>query len=196
MTAAAPGPIVDLSFPHRWQAEVLASRPLILPQRRFVYPKEVEEVERGALEVLIRPNANDAQPFLATCALGFLDSAAPSGIWSAPKPDEICAVAGGYAYIVDTTAPERFTMIPYRPVLEVRPLVENGLLLFVGHRSIVAWGREGIAWESDKLSDEGVTILAVDSGVLRGTGWEMKSDRERLFALDLLTGALLRGRAE
>jgi hypothetical protein len=105
-------------------------------------------------------------------------------------------VAGGYAYIVDTTAPERFTMIPYRPVLEVRPLVENGLLLFVGHRSIVAWGREGIAWESDKLSDEGVTILAVDSGVLRGTGWEMKSDRERLFALDLLTGALLRGRAE
>jgi len=191
MTAAVPTPVVDLSFPHRWQAEVLASRPLILPQRRFVYPKEVEEVERGALEVLIRPNANDAQPFLATCALGFLDSAAPSGIWSAPKPDEICAVAGGYAYIIDTTAPERFTMIPYRPVLEIRPLVENGLLLFVGHRSIVAWGREGIAWESEKLSDEGVTILAVDSGVLRGAGWEMKSDSERLFALDLLTGALL-----
>jgi hypothetical protein len=196
MTAAVPTPIVDLSFPHRWQAEVLASRPLILPQRRFVYPKEVEEVERGALEVLISPNANEAQPFLATCALGFLDSAAPSGIWSAPKPDEICAVAGGYAYVIDTTAPERFTMIPYRPVLEVRPLVENGLLLFVGHRSIMAWGGEGKAWESEKLSDEGVTILAVDSGTLRGAGWEMKSDRERLFALDLLTGALLRGRAE
>ena len=196
MTAAVPTPIVDLRFPHRWQAEVLASRPLILPQRRFVYPKEVEEVERGALEVLISPNANEAQPFLATCALGFLDSAAPSGIWSAPKPDEICAVAGGYAYVIDTTAPERFTMIPYRPVLEVRPLVENGLLLFVGHRSIMAWGGEGKAWESEKLSDEGVTILAVDSGTLRGAGWEMKSDRERLFALDLLTGALLRGRAE
>jgi hypothetical protein len=167
------------------------TRPLILPPGHFVYPQAAEEVERGALEVLIRTDAPGTQPFLATCALGFRDPAAPTGLWSTPKPEEICAVAGGYAYLIDTTAPERFTMIPYRPVLGIRPLVQESLLLFVGHRSILAWGRDGQAWESQKLSDEGVTITGIDSGVLRGMGWDMKTDRERPFALDLRSGARL-----
>jgi hypothetical protein len=186
-----PSPIIDLSFPHRWQAEILSARPLILPPRHFVYPRAAEEVERGALEAMIRPGAPDAQPFLATCALGFRDAAAPSGLWSAPKPEEICAVAGGYAYLIDTETPDRFTMIPYRPVLEVRAVIAEGLLLFVGHHSILAWERGGQAWESVKLSDEGVTIAGIDDGVLCGKGWEMKSDREKPFKLDLRTGLLL-----
>jgi hypothetical protein len=191
---AEPGakPIVDLSFAHSWQAEILAGRPLILPPRHFVYPRAAEEVERGALEVMVRPEAADARPFLATCALGFRDPAAPTGLWSAPKPEEICAVAGGYAYLIDTTAPERFTMIPYRPVLEVRAAVEEGLLLFVGHHAILAWGRSGQAWESQKISDEGVTVASIEGGVVRGTGWEMRSDREKPFALDLRSGGLIR----
>jgi len=48
---------IDLSFPHCWQAEILPARPIILPARHFVYPREAEEVERGALEVLVRPDA-------------------------------------------------------------------------------------------------------------------------------------------
>ncbi len=188
--------IVNLSFPHRWQAEILATRPLILPSRNFVYPRAAEEVERGALEIMIRLEAHDAAQFLATCALGFRDPAAPTGIWSTPKPEEICAVAGGYAYLIDTTAPQHFTMLPYRPVLEVRAAVQENLLLFVGHHAILAWGSDGQAWESVKLSDEGVTIAGIDGGLLRGTGWKMQSDREEPFTLDLRTGNLVSLRGE
>ena len=188
VTAPIPAIQIVLSFPHLWHADVLAARPLILPSRHFVYPREVEEVERGALELLVRPDTVGAQPFLATCALGFRDPAAPTGLWSTPKSEELCAVAGGYAYLIDSTTPAQFTMIPYRPVLEVRALPEAGLLLFVGHRSILAWGANGQAWESRKLSDEGVTIIDCNRGVLHGTGWEMMSDREIAFRLDLLTG--------
>ncbi len=181
-------PVVDFGFPHRWKAEILAARPLILPPRHFVYPREVEEIERGALEVLIRPDKVGAEPFLATCALGFRDPAVPTGLWSAPNPKEICAVSGGYAYLIDTTAPEQFAMIEHRPVLEVRPALDAGLLLFVGHRSILAWGREGQAWHSAKLSDEGVTITRIEGSFLHGHGWEMISDTEKPFALDLNRG--------
>jgi len=184
----APVPILDLRFPHAWQAEVLAARPLILPARHFVYPREAEEVERGALEVLVKPAGEDEQPFLATCALGFRDPAVPTGLWSTPEAEKFCAVSGGYAYLIDTTAPGRFTMIPYRPVLEVRPVIEAGLLLFVSNRTILAWGRGGQAWESEKLSDEGVTITGVEDGVLRGIGWAMMTDKETEFALDLGSG--------
>ena len=218
-------PVIDLSFPHQWQAEILPARPVILPPRRYVYPREVEEIERGALELLIRPaseqrdlkqnesghefsraeNAgggeigalapdSDAesltppQPVLATCAVGFLDPIVPTGIWSCPNPREICAVSGGYAYLIDTTAPEQFTMIALRPVLEVRPAVEEELLLFIGHYSILAWGTQGQAWQSVKLSDEGVTIAGIEPGVLRGLGWKMVTDKETPFAIDLRTG--------
>jgi hypothetical protein len=220
---------IDESFAHYWKAEVLPARPAILPARNYVYPRQAEEVERGALEVLItpglyhgaasreyRPSEAKAEhevsghdfsraeissqkdgasapersrpPFLATCALGFRDPAVPSGIWSAPSEKEICAVSGGYAYIVDTAAPEQFTMIHYRPVLAVRAAVEAGLLLFVGSYSILAWGRCGQAWESERLSDEGVTITGIDGFALRGTGWQMMADKETAFTLDLRSG--------
>jgi hypothetical protein len=187
MISHEPAPFFDGSFAHRWQAEVLPARPLILPRRHFVYPVQAEEVERGALEVLIRP-VGEAEPFLATCALGFRDPAVPTGLWSTPNPDEICVVSGGYAYLIDTSAPELFTMIAYRPVLEVRPITTLGLLLFAGHHSILAWGRDGQVWESERLTSEGLTLGAVDGTILRGMGWEMRTDKEIPFSLDLETG--------
>lgn len=177
---------IDLSFPHRWQAEALTARPLILPPRHFTYPRDAEEVERGALEVMVKPETGEA--FLATCALGFRDPSVPTGLWSCPEPEKLCAVSGGYAFIIDTTAPERFTMIPYRPVLEMRAVPAGGVLLFVGHRSILAWGREGQAWESERLSDEGVTIVKIENRNLHGKGWEMRTDKEAPFTLDLQSG--------
>jgi hypothetical protein len=195
-----PAPSLDLSFPHHWQVEVLAGRPLILPQRHFVYPRDVDEVERGALELLVRPEsigpdneshssrAPTVQPFLATCALGFRDPLAPHGVWSCPRPGEICAVAGGYAYLIDTSAPEQFSMVAFRPVLEVRSVTEHGLLLFVGHQTMLAWGARGEAWQSEKVSDEGITITAIDNTVLYGMGWHLMTDKETPFALDMRSG--------
>ncbi|MGA7245132.1 MAG: hypothetical protein WBX19_18235 [Terracidiphilus sp.] len=187
-------PLFDFTFPHKWQAEILPARPAILPARHLVYPRQAEEIERGALEVLARTDEPDASPFLATCALGFRDPVVPTGIWSTPNPHEMCAVAGGYAYIIDTATPQRFTMLPYRPVLQVRSVPAQELLLFVGHRAILAWGANGKVWETAKLSDEGVTISGLEGGLLRGLGWNMMTDKETPFALDLQSGSLITSR--
>jgi hypothetical protein len=204
-------PTFDGSFPHRWTAEILPHRPMILPSRHYVYPAAAEEVERGALEVLIRPAgayANQGEPleaqplFLATCALGFRDPAVPTGIWSCPHPDWLCAVSGGYVYLVDTAQPERFTFLRYRPVLEIMhyalgisaeisndlPSPLDKLLLFVGHHSVLAWGRDGEAWESERLSWEGISNLRIEGKVLRGEGWDLMTDKDTPFALDIESG--------
>jgi hypothetical protein len=186
-TPGPPGPILDLSFPCSWRVEILPARPLILPPRSYVYPVQADEVERGALELLISSSAN-SQPFLATCALGFRDPAVPTGIWSCPNADELCAVSGGYAYIIDTAAPARFTMLPLRPALQILTAPQQQLMLFVGHHSILAWGQNGLAWQSAKLSDEGLTIHGIDGATLHGRGWEMMSDKETPFSLDLRSG--------
>jgi hypothetical protein len=178
---------VDLTFPHNWTAEILPARPLILPRRQFVYPRQAEEVERGALEVMVRP-AN-GEPFLATFALGFADPAAPTGVWSAPNPAWMCAVAGGYAYLMNTTEPEHFEHVEYRPVLEVRALAEQQLLLFTGHHSLLAWGVNGKAWQTARLSWEGVQITEIAGDELRGLGWDLRTDGDVHFSVDLRTGA-------
>jgi hypothetical protein len=177
-------------FSRNWTAEVLKTPPLIAPARQFIYPQQIageeDALARGALQLMVRP-ANGGT-FLATCALGFTDPAMPTGVFACPNPGEMCAVAGGYAYVIDTAQPEHCTHIALKPVVEVRPLTAQELLLFVGFHSVVAWGRSGLAWESARLSWEGVRITNIDGDVLHGTGWNLMTDREVAFSLDLLTG--------
>jgi hypothetical protein len=207
-----------LSFAHSWRAEILTAPPLIAPARQFTYPRaiagEEDALARGALQLLVHPaknseadvrvahssrdlsraiSAENTAPFLATCALGFTDPSMPTGLYSCPNPQELCAVAGGYAYIIDSTAPQRSTHVPLRPVTEVVVIPEPALLLFAGFHSIVAWGAEGLAWQTARLSWEGLRLTGVSTGpdvapVLYGLGWNLHTDKEVEFAVDLRTG--------
>jgi hypothetical protein len=177
-------------FAQDWTAEILTKPPLIAPARQFIYPQQIageeDALARGALQVLVRPTAGGT--FLATCALGFTDPSMPTAIFGCPNPQQMCAVAGGYAYVIDTTKPERCTHISLKPVVEVRSLVTHSLLLFVGFHSIMAWGSDGLLWPSARLSWEGVRITNIEGNTLHGVGWNLLTDREAGFSLDLLTG--------
>jgi hypothetical protein len=177
-------------FPRNWSVELLKTPPLIAPARQFIYPQQIageeDALARGALRLMVHPNGGDT--FLATCALGFTDPTMPTSVFACPNPREMCAVAGGYAYVVDTAQPEHCTHISLKPVVEVRTLVPQGLLLFIGFHSLVAWGASAKAWETARLSWEGVRITSIDGNTLHGTGWNMLTDREVAFEVDLLTG--------
>lgn len=180
-------------FTQSWYAEILPRRPLIAPATQFIYPQTLaeddgarEDATAGALEVMVRPARGG--PFLATFARGFADLTLPHGVWACPHADWLCAAAGGYVYMLDTRKPQDWRQISYRPVVDVRPVVSHGLLLLTGFRAVLAWGQNGIAWESDKLSDEGLRITGVSGDELHGFGWDMRSDRETAFALDLRSG--------
>jgi hypothetical protein len=181
----------SLEFPHEWRAEVLAAPPLIAPARQFVYPMQVageeDAMARGALQAMVHPASGGS--FLATCALGFADPRMQSGIFGCPNPRELCAVAGGYAYVIDNAAPERSTQIPLKPVVEVVTLVEHGLLVLVGFHAMLAWGRDGLAWQTARLSWEGIRVTGVEGDVLHGFGWNLMTDKEVEFSVDLRTGA-------
>ncbi len=179
------------AFPRSWTAKVLPGPPLIAPSRQFVYPQRVPGEEdalgRGALLVEVRPG--DGGLFLATCALGFRDPSLPSGVWSCPAPDDMLAVAGGYAYLVATRRPEVVQLLEQRPVTALFAAPEHGLLLLAGFHDVLAIGAEGLRWRTKRLSWEGLTLHGVREGHLEGQGWDMVTDRELPFSVDLLTGA-------
>ena len=79
-------------------------------------------------------------------------------------------------------------MIEYRPVLAVTPLMSQRLLLFSGHQSLMAYGPNGKAWETGRLSWEGIKILEVREASLTGLGWDLMTDQEFEFEVDLRSG--------
>jgi hypothetical protein len=177
-------------FSHNWSVEILKTPPLIAPARQFIYPQQIageeDALARGALQLMVHPAGGGS--FLATCALGFTNPTMPTGVFACPDPREMCAVAGGYAYVIDTTQPDHCTHVAMKPVVEARPLVPQKLLLFVGFHSIIAWGASGKAWETARLSWEGVRITSIEANTLEGMGWNLLTDREVAFEVDLLTG--------
>ena len=176
----------DHTFPHNWKAEILERAPLIAPSRQYVYPQAVEEIERGALFAQVSVEKTPA--FLATFGLGFASPTLPHGLWSCPNPDQFCAVAGGYAYIVNAREPETWQQISYRPVTVIHPALPHRLLIFAGFHSLCAWGESGPAWETKRLSWEGLRITGIDGDTLSGFGWDLMTDVEVPFTVDLRTG--------
>ena len=179
-----------MAFPQTWKAEILTSPPMIAPARQFTYPHQIageeDTLARGALLLMVKPATGGT--FLATCALGFTNLAMPTGVFACPNPQEMCAVAGGYAYIVDTLDPSGCVHLPLKPVVEVRVLEPQGLLLFVGFHTILAWGMDGLAWQTAKLSWEGIRLTEILQNEVIGFGWDLMTDKELEFRIDLQTG--------
>jgi len=180
-----------MEFERHWHADLLLARPMIAPARTYVWPMSIageeDALARGAVHVMVKPSGGGA--YLLTCALGFKDPAMPRGVFGCPDADGICVVAGGYAYLADANHPERVKLLAMKPVVQILPAVSDGLLLFVGFQSILAWGREGKAWETGRLSWEGVRVTGAANGFLIGLGWDLMKDLEVEFSIDLKTGA-------
>jgi hypothetical protein len=78
--------------------------------------------------------------------------------------------------------------IPYRPVTWVGATREKGLLLFSSFHRLWALGAKGKEWETGRLSWEGLRLTGIDGWQLHGFGWDLETDSEVSFTVDLSTG--------
>ncbi|HEX5285020.1 MAG TPA: hypothetical protein VFW30_12940, partial [Bryocella sp.] len=53
---------------------------------------------------------------------------------------------------------------------------------------IAAIGPTGLLWETKRLTWEGLTLHGIRDHHLHGLGWDMRTDRELPFTIDLATG--------
>jgi hypothetical protein len=147
---------------------------------------EEDALARGAMNVMVRPARSGS--FLVTAALGFQDRSMPTGVFGCPNADGICIVAGGYAYVGKVAEPEQAILVGMKPVVQVLECVEERVLVLVGFTTVMGWGADGKAWETGRLSWEGLRVMGVEGGVLRGFGWDLMKDVEVEFAVDVTTG--------
>lgn len=177
----------DFTYPHNYDAKLLSEPPPVHPlEKLWHYPMKLEEGDRTGTYVRVVPQRGPA--WTGFFALGFNSEQVVSAICACPDPDAVCVVVGGYAYVMSVLDPSRWFQVEQRPVVDLRVASKAELLLFTGFTSVTAVGKSGIAWQTEKLSWEGVRITAVDSEKLHGFGWDAKSDQEVAFEVDLKTG--------
>lgn len=178
---------MHFDFPHQYEMKVLESYSLLNPAERLhQFPAQLEEGDRMGSYLRVMPQASN--PWVGFFALGFDSPDVASGVYSCPDPDSLCAVVGGYAYVVNAANPELWMQIEQRPVVRVKSVPDLDRLLFVGFTNITAIGKPGKLWTTERLSWEGISIGDVEGGVLKGLGWDMITDKEVPFEVDLITG--------
>lgn len=178
---------VHYDFPHDYEVKELESYSLLNPAEQLhQYPARLEEGDRTGiyLRVTVPGSAN----WIGFFARGFDAAEVANGIYSCPEAGTLCAVVGGYAYVVESRNPQRWRQVEQRPVVQVRSVPELQRLLFVGFTSITLLEESGRIWTTERLSWEGLTISKIGDGKLFGLGWDMMTDKEVSFEVDLITG--------
>jgi hypothetical protein len=182
----------EFAFPRNYEAKVLELAPLPHPlEKLYHFPVELEEGDRSGAYVRVVPPKGPA--WSGFFAQGFDSDQVVTCVASCPDPDSLCVVAGGYGHVVNAGDPKQWLQIEQRPITDLRSVSgfsphESGLLLFTGFTSVVALGRDGIAWTTERLSWEGVRLGKITGGELHGFGWDPASDKEAAFVVDLATG--------
>jgi hypothetical protein len=181
---------IDLAFPHSYEVEELGDLPgtgkLADPVIYFPPPKYRPE-HNGLWLKVTAAGGNAWIGVFAFSASTF------SRVVSSPDPSRICVVAKGGAYIVKVDEPEIWEQIPADPVMDVRLLQEERLLVFSDFTRLAAYGSKGLAWRSPRVCWDGLKILSVKHETIEGTGYDPTNAiaHESRFVVDLKTGRSL-----
>jgi hypothetical protein len=177
----------DFTFPRNYEVRMLEAAPPVHPiEKLYHYPVELEEGDRSGAFLRITPRSGPA--WVGFFALGFDSDQVVNQVCSTPDPERFCLVVGGYAYLVKASDPAEWQRIEQRPVVDLRVVPGQGLMLFAGFTSITAAGSSGIAWTTERLTWEGLTITEIEEDRLLGRGWDAPADKEVPFEVDLKTG--------
>ena len=181
----------DFTFPHSYQVEQLRNWPgtgsFIEPVIYFPQPKNRQEHNGLWLKV----QARGGKTWIGVFAFGYNSPPAFSRVLSSPDPERLCVVSDGNAYIVNAEQPDAWEQLPIVPVLDVRPLREQSLLLFADFIRLAAYGSSKVVWRSPRVCWDGLKITNVTGEIVEGTGYDPTNEHDSRFAVDLRTGRSL-----
>jgi hypothetical protein len=108
------------------------------------------------------------------------------GAYSCPDPTQLCVIAGGATYIVDTVSGKLLANLGGLPISRVDVLLQEQMLILSTFFFICAWDVGGMRWETFELANYDLEIKSIGDGLIHGTG--LKHDKSFTFQLDLKSG--------
>ncbi len=177
---------VHLAFPHQYEVDLEAELPPCPGKERVLYfPQEPYRGGRGG-GLLARIIPHEGQPWIGMFAG---EGEGLDKVLSTPDQHRVCVVSEGEGYLVTANDPKRWESVRCWPILDARPIPEQGLIVFADYTQLTAYSREGLAWTTRRLAWDGLRIAEVSLEHIRGFAEDPFENRDVEFVVETKTGA-------
>jgi len=177
--------LIERGFPTNYEIELVSEITAADETQRLFYPGASRHGGGDGLTLAV---SSLGDRWVGTFAFGGYDPGALTRVFTLPDPECLSIIAGGAGYIVRASDPQDWDLIDAFPIRDARLLKQENLFLVVDFTKVVAYGLEGYAWKTGRLSWDGVRIIASERGQLSARVWDAPNDRETTVAIDLQTG--------
>jgi len=176
---------MDETFAHSYECIQLAEIPSGASPH-YYFPGGSVKGGRDGLILEIQPHRGDV--WFGTFAYGNVTPNGFTGVLSSPNPHRVCVVSKGSGYFVDVNSPANWEEINAVPILDVRPIASENILVFADFTKLVAYDTRGVKWRTEDISLDGLKITSVGGGLIEGEFWNPSNDRTSQFVVDLVSG--------
>jgi len=184
---------IDLGLAHSYEIHEIGDFPGAGKFRDPViyFPRPQEGGEGGGLWLKVK--AASGKSWVGVFAFGYSSPPAFSRVVSSPDPDRVCIIANGAAYVVKSDEPEVWDKIPVIPVLDVRTVPQQGLIVFSDFTQLAAYRNNKLAWRSPRVCWDDLKIVRITREAIEGVGYDPTNSitHEHPFSVDLETGRSL-----
>jgi hypothetical protein len=178
---------VELMFPHDYEVELAEELPPGPGRVKQIYfPGGSDRGGRDGILLEVIPTG--AARWIGIFARRQIYSGDRSGVFSCPDRRSLCVVSAGRGYIVRADDPRVWQEVPCEPIDDVVLSREAGLILFTDFDHLIAYGPDGLAWETERTSWDGLWVTEVTREHVRGVAWDPFVEREVEFLVDTRTG--------
>jgi len=177
---------MNTEFPHRYECQHLVEMPSLTSTPHYYFPGA--STEGGKDGLIVEVCVEKAPKWLGTFAFGTLSPKGMSGIFTTPDPNRLCVVSRGSGFLVAAADPNKWAMVRAVPIVDVRPVVAQGILVFATLTDLVAYNEAGIKWRTKRLAWDGLTLTGVTETVIAGTFYDIRKEARGTFVVDLTTG--------
>lgn len=175
---------LDESFPRNYECEPLDE---MTSGERFYYPGA--STQGGGDGPIVRVIPYSGDPWVGVFAFG---KNAPkdgaTGVFTFLDPDVVCVVAHGDGYLVQVDNPRDWKAIEVYPICIVMPVVSRNIIVFANHTELTALGRSGAVWKTKRLAWNEMKITRVTDDFIEGETWDIRSEEDVSFRVDVSTG--------
>ena len=112
------------------------------------------------------------QEWLGCFAFGFgrLSHYELFGVFSTPHPLYACVISRGAAYLVNSNDPLDCSPIGFLPILDIKALPQERLLLLSSYTSLGVIESDGGLWKSPQLCWDDLRIESIKDGIVTRVG--------------------------
>lgn len=139
--------------------------------------------------VIIKFLPRDGDPWIGIFAFGDMLPRGDCHAFPGPGPNRLTILAKGEAYIASPNNPDLYIQVKSCPAIQAVPVPSRNIVLFHDYTEIVAYNENGLAWETARISWDGIEIDEVSDSVILGRSWDAPNENHVQFTVDLADGS-------